>query len=349
VNSARFASFALVLVLTPILSAQDLDRAAIERDMDAMVRLRNFMGAVLIARDGVPVFRESYGMADLEHSVANTSATKFRIGSVTKQFTAAAIMLLQEKDLLNVEDKVSEHVIDAPEAWGDITIHHLLTHTSGIANITALPEFASFKTLPTRPKETMARFSHLPLEFVPGEEFNYSNSGYVTLAVVIEEASGELFEDFVQENIFDPLDLEGTGHDDQDEIIEHRARGYTRGRSGFANAGYLDMELPIGGGDLYSTVDDLLAWDQALYTDRLLSDESRKAMFTPFRDNYGYGWRIAPVDGHPCIQHSGGIEGFTSCIMRFPDDKLTVIVLCNVQNINSSQIARRLATVALGG
>ena len=121
-NSARFASLALVLVLAPVLSAQDLDRAAIERDMEAMVRLRNFMGAVLIARDGEPVFRESYGMADLEHSVANTSETKFRIGSVTKQFTAAAIMLLQERDLLNVEDKVSKHVTDAPEAWEDITI-----------------------------------------------------------------------------------------------------------------------------------------------------------------------------------------------------------------------------------
>ena len=233
--------------------------------MAARVKRDHFSGSILIARDGKVLFSQGYGMANLEHDVPNTPQTKFRLGSITKQFTAMAIMILQERGKLNVQDKVKKYLPDAPKAWDEITIHHLLTHTSGIPNYTAFPEF--LKTLPVRVtlKELIAKFKDKPLDFKPGEKFRYSNSGYVVLGQIIETASGQNYPTFMKEAIFDPLEMNDTGYDNATAIIKHRASGYTR-RLGIVltNCDYVDMSIPHAAGALYSTVEDLLKWDQAL-------------------------------------------------------------------------------------
>ena len=216
-----------------------------------------------------------YGMANLEHDVPNTPQTKFRLGSITKQFTAMAILILQERGKLKVEDKVKKYLPDAPKAWDEITIHHLLTHTSGIPNYTAYPEF--LKTLPVRVtlKELIAKFKDKPLDFKPGEKFRYSNSGYVVLGQIIEKVSGKNYASFLKEAIFDPLGDERHGlRQRHAPILKHRASGYTR-RLGIVltNCDYLDMSIPHAAGALYSTVEDLLKWDQALYSGEARAQE----------------------------------------------------------------------------
>src|SRR4051812_11811550 len=279
----------------------------VEEYMDARVKRDHFSGSVLIARDGKVLFSRGYGMANLEHDVPNTPQTKFRLGSITKQFTAMAILILQERGKLKVEDKVKKYLPDAPKAWDEITIRHLLTHTSGIPNYTAYPEF--LKTLPVRVtlKELIAKFKDRPLDFKPGETFRYSNSGYVVLGQVIETAAGEGYASFLNKTIFTPLGMKDTGYDSLEPIIKHRASGYTR-RLGIAltNCDYVDMSIPHAAGALYSTVEDLLKWDQALYTEKLVPRKSLEAMFTPFKDNYGYGWGIDKKRGRALDAPRGG-------------------------------------------
>ena len=327
--------------------AQDVVMRA-EEYLAAHERVNHFMGSVLIARDGEPIFRRSYGLANVEHDVPNRAETKFRLGSLTKQFTAAAVLLLQERGLLDVRDPIGKHIEDAPHSWEDVSIHNLLTHTSGIPSFTSFPDYEGTWMIPSRPEKTMLRFRDKPLEFRPGKKLSYSNSGYILLAVIIENASGMRYEEFLEKNIFAPLGMNDSGHDSFAAILKHRATGYVEGEGGLEHAPYHDMTIPIGGGDLYSTVDDLLKWDQALYTDRLLSDKSRKAMFTVHKSDYGYGWGVGKMFGRRIHSHGGGINGFVSQIIRFPEDKATVIVLCNHESSPVMDIGRDLAAILFG-
>jgi CubicO group peptidase (beta-lactamase class C family) len=231
----------------------------VEDYMAARVKRDHFSGSILIARDGRVLVSQGYGMANLEHEVPNTPQTKFRLGSITKQFTAMAILILQERGKLAVQDKIKKYLPDAPKAWDEITIHHLLTHTSGIPNYTENLDF--LRTLPVRVtlKELIAKFKDKPLDFKPGDKFKYSNSGYILLGQIIENASGENYPRFMNETIFAPLKMTDTGYDNALPIIKHRAAGYTR-RLGFAitNCDYIDMSIPHAAGALYSTVEDLL-------------------------------------------------------------------------------------------
>ena len=265
----------------------------VEEYMAARVKRDHFSGSILIARDGKVLYSQGYGMANLEHDVPNTPQTKFRLGSITKQFTAMAVLILQERGKLNVHDKVKKHFPEAPKAWDEITIEHLLTHTSGIPNYTESLEF--LRTLPVRVslKELIAKFKDRPLDFKPGAKFKYSNSGYIMLGQIIETASGKNYPSFMKEAIFGPLDMKDTGYDNATAIIKNRASGYTR-RLGIVltNCDYIDMSIPHAAGALYSTVLDLLKWDQALYSEKLVPRKSLEAMFTPHKDNYGYGWII---------------------------------------------------------
>ena len=265
----------------------------VEEYMTARVKRDHFSGSILIAREGKVLFSKGYGMANLEHDVPNTPQTKYRLGSITKQFTAMAILILQEQGKLNVHDKIKKYLPDAPKAWDEITIEHLLTHTSGIYNYTESLEF--LKTLPVRVtlKELIAKFKDKPLNFKPGEKYSYSNSGYIVLGQIIETASGQNYPSFLKQAIFDPLAMTETGYDNATSILKHRASGYTR-RLGIVltNCDYVDMSIPHAAGALYSTTLDLLKWDQALYTEKLVPRKSLDAMFTPHKDNYGYGWMI---------------------------------------------------------
>lgn len=321
----------------------------VEEYMAARVARDHFSGTVLIARDGKILFSRGYGMANLELDVSNTPQTKFRLGSITKQFTAMAVLILQEQGKLNVHDKVKKYLPDAPAAWDEITIHHLLTHTSGIPNYSALPDF--YKTLPDRVtlKRLIGRFKDRPLDFPPGAKFRYSNSGYVVLGQVIETASGQSYATFLRQAVLDPLGMKDTGYDNAAVILKHRASGYTR-RLGLVltNCDYVDMSIPHAAGALYSTTLDLLRWDQALYTEKLAPRRALESMFTPFKDNYGYGWVIDRAFGLKRYAHGGGIMGFTTVIERFPDEKLLVVVLSNLENAPASRIGNDLAAVALG-
>ena len=316
--------------------------------MDAATRIDHFSGTVLVARDGKPVVSKGYGMANYEWSIPNAPDTVFRLGSITKQFTSAAIMLLQERGKLNVSDPVCKYVADCPAAWEQVTIKHLLTHTSGIPSYTAFPGFEKTALLPMKPAELLAEYRSKPLEFAPGEKFNYSNSGYHLLGLIIEKISGQTYEDFLVENIFKPLGLNQTGYDRTNRIIKGRAAGYDRDGDSVANTTYIDMWIPYAAGSLYSTTGDLLKWEQALYTEKLLTRKSLDEMFTPFKGTYAYGWGVGKRFEHKSISHGGSINGFSTYLARYPDDRVTVIVLSNVQGASTEKIASNLSAIVFG-
>lgn len=305
---AVFAGAALATAQSP---APELS-AKFTEYMEAQARVSRFTGAVLVARDGTVLFARGYGMANLEHSIPNSPATKFRLGSITKQFTAAAILQLQEKGKLSVQDPVCKYVPNCPAAWAPVTIHHLLTHTSGIPNFTSFPDYLKTMMIASPPEKSLERFRDKPLEFTPGEKFNYSNSGYVLLGFILEKAAGQSYDDYLRANIFAPLRMNESGYDWSNTVLPGRASGYARrGQSGYANAEFVHMTIPHAAGALYSTVDDFVKWDQALYSDKVLSESSREAMFTPFKSDYAYGWAVRAVAGHKMVSHAGGINGFT--------------------------------------
>ncbi len=316
---------AIALVAISALNAQDIESKA-----DAAAKQNQFMGSVLAAKGGKILLKKGYGFANVELEVPNTPQTKFRLGSITKQFTATAILQLAAQGKLSVEDHVSEYIENSPEAWKDITIHHLLTHTSGIPNFTSFPDYETRQRETVTPLELVARFKDKPLDFAPGSKYSYSNSGYEVLGVIIEKVSGEKYETYLKKHIFDPLDMNDTGYDHDTEIIKHRAAGYEQSKDGkLRNADYIDMSIPYSAGSLYSTVEDLYRWDRALYTDKVLGAEWRKKMFTPFLNNYGYGWIVRGSGADQTISHSGGVNGFRTQIMRVPSEDACVIVLTN--------------------
>jgi CubicO group peptidase (beta-lactamase class C family) len=313
------------------------------------VQRKQFMGAVLVARGAEVLLDKGYGFADVELNVPASPKTKFRLGSVTKQFTAAAILLLQERGKLNVNDPVKKYLPDAPAAWDKITIYNLLTHTSGIPDFTSFTDYASLEPFATTPKELVARFREKTLDFQPGEQWRYSNSGYVLLGYLIEKISGESYAQFVIENIFKPLGMADSGYDSNSAIIQNRASGYTLSANGLVNAGYINMTVPLSAGGLYSTTEDLLRWEQGFFGGKLLSAASQQEMVTPFKNDYAFGLQVFKVNGHQVIDHEGGIEGFNTLLAYYPEDKLTVIVLGNVNGTAPQQIGRDLAKLAHGG
>jgi CubicO group peptidase (beta-lactamase class C family) len=321
--------------------------ARVDEYLNELVKQNRFSGSILIARDGHVLMRKGYGMANYETDVPNTPQTKFRLGSITKQFTAVAIMMLQERGKLSVQDSICKYVPECPAAWQPVRIHHLLTHTSGIWNLTNSPDYRKTMSLPSTPTETIARFKDKPLDFTPGERFNYSNSGYILLGYLVEKVSGQTYEAFLRENIFEPLKMMNTGYDNPNTVLKNRASGYSMRTGNLTNALYLDMTIPFAAGALYSTVEDLYLWDQSLYTEKLVKQKTLDAVFTPFKSNYGYGFAIEKRFGLRNITHGGAINGFTSFISRFPDERATIIVLNNIDNVAPGQIASRLTRLAL--
>jgi len=316
---------ALALATFALIHAQDITTKA-----DAAAKQNDFMGSVLVAKGGKVLLKKGYGMANVELDVPNEPNTKFRLGSITKQFTATAILQLAAQGKLHVEDPVSKYIENSPASWKDITIHHLLTHTSGIPNFTSFPEYEKTQREPVTPVQLVARFKDRPLDFAPGSKFKYSNSGYEVLGVIIEKVSGEKYEDYLKKHIFDPLDMNDSGYDHDTQIIKHRAAGYEKSKDGkLRNADYIDMSIPYSAGSLYSTVEDLYRWDRALYTDKILNAEWKKKMFTPFLDNYAYGWIVRGTGADQIIAHNGGVNGFRTAINRFPATDACVIILTN--------------------
>jgi CubicO group peptidase (beta-lactamase class C family) len=324
----------------------------VDEFMNAEVRVNGFTGTVLLARKGVPLVSKGYAMANLEWQIPNTPQTKFRLGSITKQFTSMAIMQLQQTGKLKVEDSICQHVSPCPDAWKPITIHHLLTHTSGIPSYTNSPAYARTMMVPKTHEEMIGSFRDLPLEFAPGEQYKYNNSGYYLLGVIAEKLAGKKYEDVVRDQILKPLGMADTGYDFSETVVPKRAAGYSRDGVTVHNAPYVNMSQPYAAGGMYSTVEDLLKWDQALYTDKLLPEAARKAMWTPFKANYAYGWAVPSVSpatfNRVFVQHGGGINGFSTMIIRVPDETLTAIVLANSMQAPAGRIAKDLVAILLG-
>lgn len=342
-----FVLFASAQTAATKLTDQQITTKADEY-MNAAVKVEGFSGSVLVARYGKPIFDKGYGMANIELGVPNSPNTVYRLGSVTKQFTGMAITMLQERGKLSVSDPLCKYVAACPDAWKPITIKNLLTHTSGIPNYTGFPDFAKTTILPISTTEMTDLLKSKPLDFAPDEKFSYSNSGFYMLGVIIEKVSGKTYADFLQENIFTPLKMKDTGYDNPLVIIKNRAAGYQREAGKIMNASYMDMSVPYAAGSLYSTTGDLLLWDQALYTEKLVSKKSLDEILTPYKSGYGYGWGIGKKFEHRSISHGGGIYGFATEISRYPDDNVTVVVLSNVQAAPSGKIAEDLAAVVFG-
>lgn len=311
--------------------------------------LQHFMGAVLIARDGNVLLDRAYGSANLEWGIANTPSTKFRIGSLTKQFTAASILILEERGRLRLEDPISKYVDNAPPAWSGVTLFHLLTHTSGIISLTDLPSEEAALARGGTPAEIVARFREKPLLFPPGTQVRYSNSGYILLGMVVERAAGEAYDAFLQHNIFDPLGMHDTGVDSDDNILAQRASGYRSEGGSLRHADYIDMSVPFAAGDLYSTTADLERWEEGLFGGKVLHPESLGRMFTPNRDNFGLGVMVTEEDKQRLISHTGGIQGFVADLRYYPAKHLSIVVLSNTESKQALELARQLSQQALSG
>ena len=354
------SSLAVVLLLiTATLSFAQPKAAKIDALVKQYAANGQFNGAILVADKGQVVLKKGYGMANMEWNIPNAPDTKFRLGSITKQFTAMLIMQLVEQSKLKLTGKITDYLPDYPKATGDkITIHHLLTHTSGIPNYTNVPRF--FETLarnPYTPQAFTKEFSGLPLDFEPGSKFTYSNSGYFLLGVIIEKVTGKPYATVLTENILKPAQMADTGYDLFSPILPKRAAGYEKQGGKYVNAPYLDMSIPYAAGSMYSTVEDLYRWDQVLYTDKLLSASSKTVMFTPFLGSYeegagyAYGWSIGKTkvgerkDSLLLVEHGGGINGFNTIISRLPNDKQFVVLLNNTGRAPLSDMRQNILRV----
>lgn len=297
-----------------------------------------FNGSVLVAEKGKIIYTKGFGMANMEWAIPNQLDTKFRIGSVTKQFTATLILQLVEEGKIKLDGKLNDYLPDyRKDTGGKITVHQLLNHTSGIPSYTSRPDFfANDSRDPYSVADFVKKFASGELEFEPGTKFSYNNSGYFLLGAIIEKVTGKTYETVLRERIFEPLRMTNSGYDNHAPILQKRASGYEKTPEGYINAAYLDMSLPYAAGSIYSTVEDLYKWDQALYENKIISAESKKLMFTPGLSNYGYGFVIAdrPIgktdQKTKVIQHGGGINGFNCLLTRLVDKQQTIILLDNV-------------------
>lgn len=312
--------------------------------------------AVLVKKGDETVLRKGYGMADLELGVPIAPEMVFRLGSITKQFTGAAILLLVQEGKLALDDTVAELLPGYAGPAGPVTVHQLLTHTGGVPSYTDVPEYVAGMREDVTTEQMIDRFREKPLDFEPGTGWHYSNSGYFLLGRIVEEVSGESYEDFVETRIFGKLGMDRTRYGHVSEIVPGRVEGYQGAPGSFQNAAFLSMTQPYAAGSLLSTVDDLARWDQALRTDELLPDELRELLWTPAdladgrATGYGYGFVVHDYQGHRLVEHGGGINGFVTSLLRIPDRGIFVAVLSNnpAADPGPGALALEAATRVLG-
>jgi len=346
-------TIALIFCVSPAAKGDVIDNY-----IETQMRNLHIPGISLaVVRDGRIVKAKGYGLANIEANSVAAPKTVYEIGSITKQFTATAVMMLVEEGKISLDDKIPQYFPDAPPAWNQITVRHLLTHTSGIQNHVAVPGFLnifktnlSFETTPTR-EEILKEFFKLPSEFEPGETWAYDNTGYYLLGIVVEKASGKHYYQFLDERIFKPLGMRATRNTDTRPVVANRASGYEWVKDKYENRPVLLPTVAFSAGTIVSTVEDMAKWDAALYGERLLKKPMLEQMWTPARTNdgalasfdYGFGWFIDNYHGHRIVQHAGGTPGFSSVIYRFTDDKLTIIILSNHSDRFLDQLAIHIA------
>ena len=333
---------ALVLAVSQQIAFAQDHAAKIQEFLSTAHKYRLFNGSALVAENGKIIYKGGFGMANMEWGIPNAPDTKFRLGSITKQFTAMLTLQLVDQGKIKLDGKITDYLPDYRKDIGDkVTIHHLLTHTSGIPSYTSQPGFfENVSRNPYKVADFVKKYASGDFEFEPGSKYSYNNSGYFLLGAIIEKVTGKSYEQVLKENILDPVGMKNTGYDNHDPLIAKRASGYTKTADSYRNAAYLDMSIPYAAGSMYSTVEDLYLWDQALYTDKLLSAKSKEVMYKPFLQEYAYGWVVTnasfklndqPV---PIITHGGGINGFSTVIVRFPKEKNLIVLLDNTsQNV----------------
>ena len=335
--------FILLLLLPAMVSAQENYSQLLDKYVQAQMDAKGFNGTVLVMQKNKVLLKKAYGLADREWNIANTTDTKFRIGSITKQFTAACILQLIEQGKLSLDDRLSKFIPGFPK--GDsVTIHMLLNHTSGIADYTELSDFGKVGTLTWSTDSMILFFRNRPYNYSPGTKFKYTNSGFFLLGYIIEKVSGQSYENYLRKNILDKLGMMNTGVDRLDTILPLRAKGYSKVKDKYVNADFISLAWPFSAGVLYSTVDDMYKWDRALYGTSVISASSKQKMFTPGKSNYGYGIIIDSFENHLRTRHNGGIPGFLTHISRYINDDVCVIVLSN-DDFNADGVANGLAGI----
>jgi CubicO group peptidase (beta-lactamase class C family) len=312
----------------------------LQKLFEAYSHTNQFNGTVLISQGEKLLLNKGYGFKSIKDSVMNTPETIFQIGSLTKQFTAAAILKLQEDGKLKVQDKVSKYFPGYPK--GDsITIEHLLTHTSGIYNYTNDPAFMLTKAVKPITRDSMlALFKDKPLKFSPGTKWSYSNSGYMLLGYIIEKASKKSYERYIRETIFKPLKMKSSGFDFAHSNNPNKATGYDIiAGADSKEAGLVDSSVSYAAGAIYSTTADLYQWHKGLLSDKLLQKSSLEKALTPYKNKYGYGWFVDTLNGKKVASHGGGIFGFNTYIVRVPQDDIAIVLLNNISNSHLKKIA----------
>ena len=301
-------------------------------------------GSILIASNENILLNKGFGMANWEHAVPNKPTTKFKIGSLTKAFTAMGIFQLHEKGKLCIDDCISKYLPNYPQGE-KITIYHCLTNTTGIPNYTSFPDFwTKTMRLPLTLYELIDSFKHLELNFKPGSNFEYSNSGYTLLTAIIEKVSDMSFAEYIRENICRPLGMDNTGCDNGIEIAIDLASGYSFWENPIHSA-YADLSFPLGAYGVYSTTEDLFRWDQALRSSQLLKKELMEKMFTPNLSSYASGWVLSEILGRKCMHHYGDVSGFSSNFLRFTDEQITIIFLSNMNVTPVTHLTQEMAKV----
>ncbi len=352
-STALLVCAMIMLAFQGTVTAQD-KAAKIDEVMTAANKYRLFNGSVLVAENGKVIYKKGLGLANMEWNIPNTPDTRFRLGSITKQFTAALILQLVEQGKVKLDGRVTDYIPAYRKDIGEkVTVHQLLNHTSGIPSYTSLPGF--FNDVSRNPftvDDFIKKYASNNLEFEPGSKFSYNNSGYFLLGAIVEKVTGQTYEKALEERILDPLGMKNTGYDHHANIIEKRASGYQKTPDGYVNAPYLDMSLPYAAGAMYSTVEDLYRWDQALHTDRVLSSATKELMYKPNLSDYAYGWVITRAklgtgtESVPKIAHGGGINGFNTVIVRFPAQKHLIVMLDNTsQGGNVARLERALTNI----
>jgi CubicO group peptidase (beta-lactamase class C family) len=310
--------------------------------------------AALVAKNGQIIYKKAFGMANLELNVPMQPEMVFRIGSITKQFTAVSILQLMEQGKLSLQDDIKKFIPDYPTQAYNITIEHLLTHTSGIKSYTNVPEFQKYVKEDKTPQEAIDMFKNLPMEFEPGTKWNYNNSGFFLLGYIIEKITGKTYAEYVEDNIFKPAGMTNSCYGSDTKLIKNRAYPYRPDGSGAANADYLSMKLPYSAGSLMSTVEDLYKWNRALLSGKLVKRESLDKAFTEYKltsgkgTGYGYGWFIRELQGSRTIEHGGGINGYLTNSIYLPAEDVYVAVFSNNEGKSPDMVSTKMAAVAIG-
>lgn len=344
----KLISLLIIFLISNLSFSQNL-----ERKIDSLIRTEfnnsNEPGAAfLISRNGKPLYKKAFGLANMELEVKMTPDNVFQIGSMTKQFTAIAILILEEQGKLSVNDPISKFIPDYPNG-NNITISHLLTHTSGIKDFTKMKTISGIAQKEMTPKAMLDFFKDEPVDFSPGEKFEYNNSGYIVLGYLIGLTSGKTYEEFIQENIFDKIGMENSYYASDRKVIKNRAYGYHQKSYGFVNKTVINFSVPFSSGSLMSTLDDMLKWQNALNQNVLLRPENLVKAFTNQSLNngekigYGYGWHIKNSDSILSREHGGSIFGFKSMGVYLPKKDIYVLGFSNCDCHSPTQIVRDIA------